>query len=324
MDAIKESVQSTQTVLMGKMENLWDLYNQKIKAFENTDDAYKDLALDLKYKYTTFFERAGEGFVAPVKDFYDIGRGFFVEAFHMVSGVALISWDIGIVAVSSQIPDPIEPAFLKNKNDAIIEDYTNAALQLKEDPMMAVELMAQSMSDTVEEEGVMYVSGSALTYLIPTSLFVKFIKEGSAVKGVGKARIEGGNKRTKGNRLITSVDDLSDTAKSKISTSQRASLNQQDRTYLHLTEMDLKGAQRDLDGNPVPKPGGGYYDHAQEVSDAYRSLSDLKKSWEGVLKNPNLDAELRQLYTSMLIEVNVTMKKVDNMFAPYGGVNQPK
>ncbi|MEI3613629.1 polymorphic toxin type 28 domain-containing protein [Pseudogracilibacillus sp. SO30301A] len=226
--------------------------------------------------------------------------------------------------MSHQIPDPIEPAFLKNKSDAIIEDYTNAALQLKEDPMLAVELMAQSMSDTVEEEGVMYVSGSALTYLIPSSLFVKFIKEGSTVKGVGKGRVGGDNKETKGNRLITSVDDLSDTAKSKISTSQRASLNQQDRTYLHLTEMDLKGAQRDLDGNPVPKPGGGYYDHAQEVSDAYRSLSDLKKSWEGVLKNPNLDAELRQLYTSKLTEVNVTMKKVDDMFAPYGGVNPPK
>lgn len=34
--------------------------------------------------------------------------------------------------------------------------------------------------------------------------------------------------------------------------------------FAHLTEMDLKGAQSDLDGNPVPKTGGGYCDNAQE------------------------------------------------------------
>nr|WP_256703501.1 MULTISPECIES: polymorphic toxin type 28 domain-containing protein [Paenibacillus] len=89
-------------------------------------------------------------------------------------------------------------------------------------------------------------------------------------------------------------------------------------------EMDLKGAQKDLDGNPVPKTGGGYYDHAQEVSDAYRGLVDMKKSWEGVLRNPNLDTELRQLYTSKLNEVDVSMKKIEDMFASHGGVYPPK
>ena len=127
-----------------------------------------------------------------------------------------------------------------------------------------------------------------------------------------------------GGKIISSVDDLSDVAKSKITTSQRATLNQQERTYSHLTEMDLKGAQRDLDGDPVPKLGGGYYDHAQEVSDAYRGLVDLKRSWEGMLKNPNLDAELRQLYTSKLNEVNATMQKIETMFDPHGGVFPPK
>ncbi|MCC3379067.1 polymorphic toxin type 28 domain-containing protein [Paenibacillus farraposensis] len=67
------------------------------------------------------------------------------------------------------------------------------------------------------------------------------------------------------------MKDLDETErKSKTLLMRRATLNQQERTYSNLTEMDLKGAQRDLDGNPVPKLGGGYYDHAQEVSDAYR------------------------------------------------------
>ncbi|MEI3613625.1 hypothetical protein [Pseudogracilibacillus sp. SO30301A] len=130
---------------------------------------------------------------------------FFVEAFHIVSGVALISWDIGIVMVSHQIPDPIEPAFLKNKSDVIIEDYTNAALQLKEDPMMAVELMAQSMSDTVEEEGIMYVSGGALTYLIPSTFFLKVMKEGSALKDIGKARVADGKGGKVSNKSLKDI-----------------------------------------------------------------------------------------------------------------------
>ncbi|GGG13310.1 hypothetical protein GCM10010912_67190 [Paenibacillus albidus] len=136
----------------------------------------------------------------------------------------------------------------------------------------------------------------------------------------GNARGGTGN----GGKIISSVDELSDVAESKITTSQRATLNQQERTYSHLTEMDLKGARRDLDGDPVPKPAGGYYDHAQEVSDAYRGLVDLKRSWEGMLKNPNLDNELRQLYTSKLNEINATMKKIEDMFAPHGGVYPPK
>ncbi|OME08784.1 polymorphic toxin type 28 domain-containing protein, partial [Paenibacillus odorifer] len=142
-----------------------------------------------------------------------------------------------------------------------------------------------------------------------------------SIKDVEVKAVEGtGN----GGRIFSSVDDLSDIAKSKITTSQRATLNQQERTYSHLTEMDLKGAQRDLVGDPVPKPGGGYYDHAQEVSDAYRGLVDLNRSWEGMLKNPNLDNELRQLYASKLNEVNATMKKIEDMFAPNGGVYPPK
>lgn len=43
-----------------------------------------------------------------------------------------------------------------------------------------------------------------------------------------------------------------------------------------------------------------------------------------MLKKPNLDDELRQLYTSKLNEVNATMEKVETMFSPHGGVFPPK
>ena len=39
----------------------------------------------------------------------------------------------------------------------------------------------------------------------------------------------------------------------------------------HLTPSDLEGAWRDLHGNPVPRPGGGFYNHIGEVEDAIQS-----------------------------------------------------
>jgi len=56
MGNIQENIQHTQRKLENKIEVLWDLYNSKVKPFENTDDAYKDLASNVKKKYTGFFE----------------------------------------------------------------------------------------------------------------------------------------------------------------------------------------------------------------------------------------------------------------------------
>ncbi|NMM55514.1 polymorphic toxin type 28 domain-containing protein, partial [Paenibacillus aquistagni] len=201
---------------------------------------------------------------------------------------------------------------------------TSQAVNVLSDPLKKLKgidwrTYANSFQDWTKglQPGRFAVTPDGILVRIPdeTSSVVRRIDagDGKKIEGMGKF-----------DRVISSIDDLSDASKSKITTSQRATLNQQERTYSHLTEMDLKGAQRDLDGNPVPKPGGGYYDHAQEVSDAYRGLVDLKRSWEGMLKNPNLDAELCQFYTSKLNEVNNTMKMIEDMFAPHGGVFPPK
>src|SRR5699024_12548030 len=81
-----------------------------------------------------------------------------------------------IFLVSSQIPDPIEPAFLKDKNDEIVDDYSNAAKQVIDNPLIVAEMVAQSVSDTVEEEGAMFATGEALTALIPVAGGLKYAK----------------------------------------------------------------------------------------------------------------------------------------------------
>ncbi len=131
---------------------------------------------------------------------------------------------------------------------------------------------------------------------------------------------------------IKSIENLSTTAKSQITTSQQATINQQNRLSLHLTEADLAGAQKELngipltkpDGTPALKPDGSTWNHMQEVSDAYRGLEKLQKSYNGFLKNPNLNTELRELYTNNLEEINRIMNEINNLFKSHGGILPPQ
>jgi RHS repeat-associated protein len=49
----------------------------------------------------------------------------------------------------------------------------------------------------------------------------------------------------------------------------------------HLSDSDLTGAISDMVGNPVPKRGGGYYDHAREVNQALNGLRNQIRRLEG-------------------------------------------
>ena len=57
---------------------------------------------------------------------------------------------------------------------------------------------------------------------------------------------------------------------SKLSRSQQKSIESADNIINdHLKSSDLSAALDDLQGNPIAKPNGGYWNHAQEVKDAY-------------------------------------------------------
>ena len=88
----------------------------------------------------------------------------------------------------------------------------------------------------------------------------------------------------------------------------------------HLSEMDFSGTLRDLQGNPVPKPGGGYWNHLQEMKDSYKGLSKIKRGLEGSLQNPNLSDRLRKTLQDALNKANKNLKKIEDLFEPFGGI----
>ncbi|MEI3614487.1 hypothetical protein, partial [Pseudogracilibacillus sp. SO30301A] len=146
----------------------------------------------MKKKYTGFFEGLVEKSNAFDQTLDDISRGFIDSVIGMVTGIVTIAGDVGIVALSAIIPDPIEPELIKTKADETFEGYKETAIQLIQNPMSVLELAAQSVSDTVEAEGIAYVTGGALTALIPASFGVKVVKGGGGLKGPGKAKVKEG------------------------------------------------------------------------------------------------------------------------------------
>jgi hypothetical protein len=163
------------------------------------------------------------------------------------------------------------------------------------------------------------VNGDPVRYVDPLGLSKDINPIGSPCKG-------------NGSKIISSLDELPDEARSKITTSQQATLNLHERVYTHVTPEDLLGAEKELNGIPLVRRDGSLvlredglpFNHMQEVSDSYRGLEKLKKSYEGILKNPNLDSDLRQLYNSKINEVNTSMNKIEDIFNPFGGILPPK
>lgn len=92
----------------------------------------------------------------------------------------------------------------------------------------------------------------------------------------------------------------------------------------HLTDMDYSGVRRYIAGNPVPNGRGGYFDHIHEMKDSYKALTKAKRSLEGSLKNPNLGQHEKALLENALKTTNEHIKKIDELFKPYGGIDKWK
>ena len=63
----------------------------------------------------------------------------------------------------------------------------------------------------------------------------------------------------------------------------------------HLKPRDYIGTLRDMIGNPVPKPGGGFWDHVSEMNNTLRGLRKHAKTLEGTKDPAGIAARERAL-----------------------------
>ncbi|MEH7356323.1 hypothetical protein V7150_22690, partial [Neobacillus drentensis] len=119
-----------------------------VKKFEIVDDKYQVKALRMKYKYTSIFEGMWDAIEDMSKDVFDLLRGVAVGLYSIVTGLAILIIDEGIVAVSTLIPDNIEPDFINKAANKRIDQYTEALVEAIKDPIGVIESVSQSFSDT--------------------------------------------------------------------------------------------------------------------------------------------------------------------------------
>ncbi|MCM3479290.1 pre-toxin TG domain-containing protein [Caldibacillus thermoamylovorans] len=128
-------------------------------------------------------------------------------------------------------------------------------------------------------------------------------------------------KNTKLNELnLHGVDGVSKGTNSLSRAQQRNLETLENIVNNHLTDKDFSGTLRDLQGNPVPKPGGGFWNHLQEMKDSYKGLVKIRKGLEGSLNNPNLDVETRKVLQEASDKTNKYIKKIEDLFEPFGGI----
>ncbi|WLR43225.1 HNH endonuclease [Bacillus carboniphilus] len=187
LSSIRNEIKATETFLSKRMDELWELYDTKVKRFENVDDDYKSKASKVKNQYTDFFEGVWDGLEANVKADVDFIRGLSNGLYELAKGLYTIVEDAGIIYLSQAIPDFVEPEILKSSANQRIDKYTASLQQIIEDPMGAVESIGQSFSDTYEEEGIAYVTGGAVPSFIPYAgqleKITKVGKLGNAIDG---------------------------------------------------------------------------------------------------------------------------------------------
>lgn len=83
----------------------------------------------------------------------------------------------------------------------------------------------------------------------------------------------------------------------------------------HLTPSDLEGAWRDAHGNPVPRSGGGYYDHLGEVLDARDSLVKSAEVFKSALNDSRAAAEDIPRLQRMLSYASRTADRVESIIS---------
>ena len=85
----------------------------------------------------------------------------------------------------------------------------------------------------------------------------------------------------------------------------------------HMKPSDFSGTELDLQGNPVPKPGGGTWNHMNEMNNSYEGLKSVRNTLEGSLKNPNLNPRVRQHIQEALNKTNSYMSQIETLYDKY-------
>ncbi|MGX4598465.1 hypothetical protein [Faecalimicrobium sp. JNUCC 81] len=205
IEEINSDVNNTLNKLNSKIDELWNIYNNKIVPFENTDDAFRGKAKETYFKIAGFGEIVGDFFSNLGEFAGDTVSGLVNSLLDLAKGViSLVKGTIcylgSAVVLLVNAPFGNAPSWAKdyfNNTNNLIENILN-------DPMIIVEGISQEVSDTVDQKGVCYSTGYVVGMVAGTKGIDKITK---ATKGLISS---------KKSSNINVVDDIVNQASNKI------------------------------------------------------------------------------------------------------------
>ncbi len=201
---------------------------------------------------------------------------------------------------------------------------------LKRDSVITAELVETKSFYKWQEKHILYgdeLAKDTMKFAYQALAFHLIMASAPAWGAVGPGDESGTSKQTEARQRVEEAVEGEggsgiDFDLSKLSRSQQTAIKSADNIINdHLKSSDLSAALGDLQGNPIAKPNGGYWNHAQEVKDAYTGLVRAEKTLAGSLQNPNLAPDARAFIQGKYDTISNYISIIEDMFASYGGIN---
>ncbi|WP_228474803.1 hypothetical protein [Listeria welshimeri] len=174
VEQIETDIAYLKTRISGEISALWQIHDQKIAPFEDTDDHFKSRSETLYDRYTSWEERNKDIMLGIESGIYNLFTGTINGLVGMVEG--FISLGAGVISyLKNGVTYLLTAPFGTTPEDVLtsLDETHSLFASILKDPALIIEGMAQNISDTYEEKGIMYSIGAVVPDIAVDILITK-------------------------------------------------------------------------------------------------------------------------------------------------------
>ncbi|MBC1567644.1 hypothetical protein HCJ20_01835 [Listeria sp. FSL L7-1425] len=174
-EQIEADIAYLKTRISGEISALWQIHDQQIAPFEDTDDHFKSRSETLYDRYTSWEERNKDIMLGIESGIYNFFSGLITGVIGIVDGIfSLIVNVIKYVGYGAVYLVTAPFGATPDHMQIYLEEANTILAAIGKDPTLIIEGMAQNISDTYEEKGIMYSVGA----IVPDILVDIFLTKG--------------------------------------------------------------------------------------------------------------------------------------------------
>ncbi|WP_235025654.1 hypothetical protein [Listeria monocytogenes] len=174
-EKIEADIAYLKTRISGEISAIWQIHDQQIAPFEDTDDHFKSRSETLYDRYTSWEERNKDIMLGIESGIYNFFSGLITGVIGIVDGIfSLIVNVIKYVGYGAVYLVTAPFGATPDHMQIYLEEANTILAAIGKDPTLIIEGMAQNISDTYEEKGIMYSIGA----VVPDILVDIFLTKG--------------------------------------------------------------------------------------------------------------------------------------------------